>query len=177
MSDENAKPCGKCAAVGCEMVCPCKQCYYCSKECQKADWPSHKKNCAAKKVKSHGPRDNGSIGPNKLSFQGPFTLDRFEELIAIPNGALHQMIADKFKQFIPARLAGLMPKDESYPTVFTWSLMPNGLVEFNFSVVDTERVPAPDPQTAALQQLQMFCMARKTVIAGYHMEIRMRDPK
>ena len=62
MADKNAKLCGKCAAAGCEMICPCKQCYYCSKKCQKADWPSHKKTCAAKKVKSDGPSNNGSTG-------------------------------------------------------------------------------------------------------------------
>lgn len=187
MADKNAKLCGKCAAAGCEMVCPCKQCYYCSKKCQKADWPFHKKTCAAKKVKSDGPSNNGSTGfssfhpagsaQNKLSFQGPFSLDRFEELIAIPNGVLHQTVADTHRQIIPMRMAGLIPKDESYPTAFTWSLASSGMVEYMLAVVDTSNIPAPNPQTAVFQQLHHMCTARKTVIAGYQMEIRMRDPK
>ena len=114
---------------------------------------------------------------SKLSFQGPFSLDRFEELIAIPNGVLHQTVAETHKQIIPMRMAGLMPKDESYPTAFTWSLASSGMVEYMFAVVDTSNIPAPNLQTAVFQQLHHMCTARKTVIAGYQMEIRMRDPK
>ena len=66
MSDlvENPKLCAKCGAPDSSAKCPCKQVQYCSKECQLADWPSHKLQCRArldKKVnkakKQHGRED------------------------------------------------------------------------------------------------------------------------
>jgi hypothetical protein len=60
----NPRLCGGCDSGGCELKCACKLVYYCGRECQKKDWPRHKKNCAAaldKKVKDvkreHGKDD------------------------------------------------------------------------------------------------------------------------
>ena len=50
MSDllENPMFCANCGEPGCAARCPCKQVQYCSKECQVADWPSHKERCRAR---------------------------------------------------------------------------------------------------------------------------------
>ena len=40
------KVCGKCAIGGPLKRCSrCKQAFYCSKDCQKSDWPQHKRSC------------------------------------------------------------------------------------------------------------------------------------
>jgi tetratricopeptide (TPR) repeat protein len=41
----NPKICGDCQKPGCELKCACKLVFYCGKECQKAHWPIHKKDC------------------------------------------------------------------------------------------------------------------------------------
>jgi tetratricopeptide (TPR) repeat protein len=61
---QNPKLCAKCGAPGCSLKCPCKQVQYCGKECQAADWPSHKQTCrdrldkkVGKAKKQHGRED------------------------------------------------------------------------------------------------------------------------
>jgi hypothetical protein len=51
---ENPKLCAKCGASDSSAKCPCKQVQYCCKECQVADWPSHKKVCRARLDKKVG---------------------------------------------------------------------------------------------------------------------------
>jgi tetratricopeptide (TPR) repeat protein len=69
---ENPKLCAKCGAPGCSSKCPCKQVQYCGKECQAADWPTHKQSCRArldKKVgkakKQHG-RENVAVAKARM---------------------------------------------------------------------------------------------------------------
>jgi hypothetical protein len=59
--------CKRCAEPGCTLNCPCKQGYYCSKECQKADFPVHKHHCSVWLTKKmhKAKRDNG--GENEAS--------------------------------------------------------------------------------------------------------------
>jgi len=60
-----ACPCGKCGKWFKQMhQCPCKQVYYCSRECQKAAWKDHKSVCAAKKP-SDGKSPNEKGGAKK----------------------------------------------------------------------------------------------------------------
>ena len=50
----NPKICGACNKPGCSLKCACKLVFYCGEECQRAHWPTHKKDCRlalAKKVK------------------------------------------------------------------------------------------------------------------------------
>jgi len=61
---ENPKLCARCGAPDSSAKCPCKQVQYCGKECQVADWPSHKKACrdrldkkVGKAKKQHGRED------------------------------------------------------------------------------------------------------------------------
>ena len=61
---EKSKVCAKCGAPDPSAQCPCKQVQYCCKECQVADWPSHKKVCrdrldekVGKAKKQHGRED------------------------------------------------------------------------------------------------------------------------
>merc|ERR1712050_507372 len=43
-----AAPCAVCSRWNAQMnQCPCKQVYYCKRECQKKGWKSHKPNCGA----------------------------------------------------------------------------------------------------------------------------------
>ena len=46
------KECASCHINGSTKECPCKQVYYCSKECQKKDWHIHKSICNFRKSKS-----------------------------------------------------------------------------------------------------------------------------
>ena len=63
----NPKICGACNKPGCSLKCACKLVFYCGEECQRAHWPTHKKDCRlalAKKVKDakreHG-RDDEEV--------------------------------------------------------------------------------------------------------------------
>src|SRR6056300_585073 len=63
----NPKICGACNKPGCSLKCACKLVFYCGEECQRAHWPTHKKDCRlalAKKVKDakreHG-RDDEAV--------------------------------------------------------------------------------------------------------------------
>lgn len=45
---ENINICARCQAADCQMRCSkCRQVYYCSDECQKANWKIHKTQCAS----------------------------------------------------------------------------------------------------------------------------------
>ena len=68
----NPKICGACNKPGCSLKCACKLVFYCGEECQRAHWPTHKKDCRlalAKKVKDakreHG-RDNAAVAEARL---------------------------------------------------------------------------------------------------------------
>jgi tetratricopeptide (TPR) repeat protein len=68
----NPKICGACNRPGCDLKCACKLVFYCGEECQRAHWPTHKKDCRlahAKKVKDakreHG-RDNFSVATARM---------------------------------------------------------------------------------------------------------------
>src|SRR6056300_866863 len=68
----NPKICGACNKPGCHLKCACKLVFYCGEECQRAHWPTHKKDCRlahAKKVKDakreHG-RDNEAVALARL---------------------------------------------------------------------------------------------------------------
>lgn len=74
MSDvlKNPKFCAKCGAPDCALKYPCKQSYYRSKKCQKADWDKHKTRCAialSKEVKDarreHG-REDASVADARM---------------------------------------------------------------------------------------------------------------
>ena len=69
---ENPKLCAKCGAPDSSFKCPCKQVQYCGKECQAADWPSHKKVCrdrldkkVGKAKKQHG-RENVAVADARM---------------------------------------------------------------------------------------------------------------
>ena len=68
----NPKVCGACNKPGCSLKCACKLVFYCGGECQRAHWPTHKKDCRlalAKRVKDakreHG-RDNEAVAKARL---------------------------------------------------------------------------------------------------------------
>src|SRR6056300_1713178 len=69
----NPKICGACNKPGCSLKCACKLVFYCGEECQRAHWPTHKKECRlalAKKVKAakreHG-RDNEAVAEARMA--------------------------------------------------------------------------------------------------------------
>jgi len=45
---KKVKPCAKCSKLTICARCACRTVWYCGAECQKADWPVHKKLCKAK---------------------------------------------------------------------------------------------------------------------------------
>ena len=113
MSDvaENPKYCAKCGVAGCELKCPCKQGYYCSKKCQKDDWGSHKKKCAialAKAVKEarqeHGREDSAVADARMEAGKAQMAEGRYGEaekcfvearrVYLAAHGKGHQKIAD-----------------------------------------------------------------------------------
>src|SRR6056300_146556 len=68
----NPKICGACNKPGCSLKCACKLVFYCGEECQRAHWPTHKKDCRlalAKKVKDakreHG-RDDEAVAEARM---------------------------------------------------------------------------------------------------------------
>ena len=69
----NPMLCANCGAPNSSLKCPCKQVQYCSKECQGADWPSHKKKCrdrldkkVAKAKKQHG-REGAAVAEARIA--------------------------------------------------------------------------------------------------------------
>ena len=46
MEKGTAKVCNKCGNPGTLRCSKCKKVYYCSKECQKSDWKTHKLSCS-----------------------------------------------------------------------------------------------------------------------------------
>lgn len=44
--------CGKCSKDANSICTNCKSIYYCSRDCQKADWKNHKKNCSPFEIKN-----------------------------------------------------------------------------------------------------------------------------
>jgi len=74
MSDlvTNPRLCKRCGVPDCKLKCPCKQVNYCGPACQKADWPSHKPECAfaldkqLKKARREHGKDNVEVANARM---------------------------------------------------------------------------------------------------------------
>ena len=61
--------CGVCL-VPCNCVCKCGQASYCSKTCQKEDWPVHKRSCPAVSVGGIGYKGRGLVANRSIAMGG-----------------------------------------------------------------------------------------------------------
>lgn len=99
---EDAKKCGKCHRV-----------FYCSVECQRQDWKSHKKTCSSSLQRNN---NNNSDEPSRTIFGEPFTLDKF-----IPHLKNIKRVTKRCaNMWVDLRMAGNMPVDSSLPTCFVY---------------------------------------------------------
>lgn len=105
---QDAKKCGKCHRV-----------FYCSVECQRKDWKSHKEACnsSSQTQASVPPQNNNSDEtPGKVVFSEPFTLEKFISHV--------KKIKDDTKrcaiEWVRLRMAGMMDVDSSLATCFVF---------------------------------------------------------
>jgi hypothetical protein len=114
--DTNSKVCHYCnKTVEKLLKCSkCKRVKYCSKECQKAHWKDHKKDCEAANNSSHDSQ-NQEPGPEEIEIKKITVFDIFEEVsgaccsktiesIALRNYILFEISKGKDIEFIKEKL-------------------------------------------------------------------------
>jgi len=151
---QDAKRCGKCRIV-----------FYCSVQCQRKDWKSHKEACNSKLPKQPSAPQNNSSDEKlgKAIFSQPFTLEKF-----IPHV---KEIKDDTKRcaagWVDLRLAGLMDVDSSLATCFVFYTS-EGFVRSHMVCME-----APPQHTHLLQQIVDRYKAHAISMSA---EIRYRNP-
>ena len=103
---EEAKRCGKCHKV-----------FYCSVQCQRKDWKSHKEACnSSLQATPVASTDHDSDELPKAVFSRPFTLEKF----VLHVNSIKGMTKNCAEMWVDLRMKGKMPVDSSLPTCFVY---------------------------------------------------------
>lgn len=150
---EDAKRCGKCHRV-----------FYCSVQCQRKDWKSHKEACnSSLQATPIASNEHDSDELPKAVFTRPFTLEKF----VLHVNSIKGMTKSCAEMWVDLRMKGKMPVDSSLPTCFVYFTR-KGFVREHMVFLE-----GPPP----LQMLQQIIDRFKAHAVSISVEMRYRHPQ
>lgn len=108
-------PCKVCGKKDTKKCGKCHMAFYCSVQCQRKDWKSHKQDCGLQRS-STSQSNNTDETPAKAIFGAPFTLEKFVPHLETIKDTTNRCAVG----FVSLRMAVLMDKDSSLATCFVF---------------------------------------------------------